>query len=138
MATSKSHLKEDQVAALGLPPADTMYINEKLEELTAQIHKVQDKRKNSAHNLHNVHKMQQKMSKDPTIKYVKTKLKALYNTALNDAKAEAEAIRTALEQIQEIRATLKTRPRKQGLYSKETALRKGALLKMVRTRFKRD
>ena len=63
--------------------------------------------------------------------YVKNKLKGLYKSAIQDCETEGEAIRKCLDIINEIRQTLRSKPRKTGLYNKETSIRRGALMKMV-------
>lgn len=132
----KSSDKEDKpsasVATLPLPQADAQYVAEKLKELYKQIHYIQEQRDNSEVNLAGVNKVHEKMLQDPNKTQTKAKLKQAYKTALQDCQTEADSIRDALAIIQEIRATLKSRPRKTGLYNhKETSIRRGALMKMV-------
>ncbi|RWS05102.1 SAGA-associated factor 29-like protein [Dinothrombium tinctorium] len=124
-------LKASEGSSSG-PLAANSEISEKLRELFALIHNCHEERTRSEHNLTNIAKTHERMQSEPSKPYYKQKLKGLYKTALQDATSEEEIIRKCLDLIFEIRNIIKNRPRKTGLgFNKETAIRRGALMKML-------
>ncbi|RWS30469.1 SAGA-associated factor 29-like protein [Leptotrombidium deliense] len=119
-------------AATVVACSDGAGISEKLRELFSLVIACQEERNRGEHNLVNISKTHEKMQNEPLKPYYKHKLKGLYKTALQDAESEEEFIRKCLELIFNIRNVIKNRPRKSGLgFNKETAIRRGALMKML-------
>lgn len=112
---------------------DTTAIQDKLQELHHLIRQCQEEKNRSEHNLTNIAKTHERMQHEQKLSpYYKTKLKGLYNTAMQDAESEAELLRKALEKIIDIRS-IRNEKRIQAKNSdrpKET-LRRGALMKML-------
>jgi SAGA-associated factor 29 len=107
-------------------------IAEKLRDLYSMMSQYQDERNRSEHALSNISKTHERMQLEPQKPYYKQKLKGLYKTALQDADSEAELLRKSLEVIADVRNTVRARPRKAAHgFSKETAIRRGALMKML-------
>lgn len=108
-------------------------IQERLKELYHLIHQCQDERNRSEHNLTNIAKTHERMQHEQKLSpYYKTKLRGLYNTAMQDAESEAELLRKALEKIAEIR-TIRSERRIQAKNTDrpKEAIRRGALMKML-------
>lgn len=90
-------------------PAEVQ-IKEMLKELHQLICQVQEERARGDHNLQNIaktHERMQQEAKGSTVTvtpYYKSKLKGLYNTAMQDAESEAELLRKALDKISEIKS----------------------------------
>ncbi|XP_013782250.1 SAGA-associated factor 29-like [Limulus polyphemus] len=112
---------------------DSAVIQEKLKELYHLIHQCQEERNRSEHNLTNIAKTHERMQHEQKLSpYYKTKLRGLYNTAMQDAECEAELLRKALDVIAEVR-TIRNERRlaaKKSERPKET-IRRGALMKML-------
>ncbi|XP_052798971.1 SAGA-associated factor 29-like [Mya arenaria] len=80
-------------------------IKESLKELFSLIHQVQEERSRGEHNLSNIAKTHERMQQEQKITpYYKSKLRGLYNTAMQDAEGEAELLRKALDKISEIKS----------------------------------
>lgn len=108
-------------------------MEEKLKELRNLIHQCQEERNRSDHTLTNISKTHERMQEEHKVSpYYKTKLRGLYNTAIQDAESEAEILRKSLDKIAEIRALRneKKSASKNAERPKET-LRRGALMKML-------
>jgi SAGA-associated factor 29 len=131
-SSSSSALAAGQTTG-GLTSAEAVIINEQLKKLFHSIQSVQRERERSQTNLTSVGKMHEKMKNDPGKPYYKHKLKQLYKSALTDCETESQALQTCLERIYEIRATVRNRPRKMGLFSKETSIRRGVLMKTLQS-----
>lgn len=112
---------------------DASLINDKLKNLYSNLKAVQQERDNSELNLKNIAKTHEKLQNEPSKPYFKHKLKGLYRSALQDCESEAEALQKCLNMISDIRSTVRNRPRKTGLFSKETSIRRGALMKMLQS-----
>ncbi|KAL3858196.1 hypothetical protein ACJMK2_012800 [Sinanodonta woodiana] len=85
-------------------------IKDLLKELYTLIHQVQDERARGEHNLSNISKTHERMQQEQRITpYYKNKLRGLYNTAMQDAEAEAELLRKALDKITEVKAIRENR-----------------------------
>uniref|UniRef100_T1J5N8 SGF29 C-terminal domain-containing protein n=1 Tax=Strigamia maritima TaxID=126957 RepID=T1J5N8_STRMM len=84
---------------------DTLVTAEKLKELNRLIHQCHEEKNRSEHNLTNIAKTHERMQQEKKLSpYYKTKLKGLYNTAMQDAESEAELLRKALDNITDMRA----------------------------------
>ncbi|XP_013398555.1 SAGA-associated factor 29 [Lingula anatina] len=80
-------------------------IKDMLKELYHLIHQVQDERTRGEHNLSNIGKTHERILQEQKISpYYKSKLKGLYNTAMQDAESEAELLRKALDKINEVKS----------------------------------
>lgn len=112
---------------------DAATIPERLKELYHLIKQCQEERNRSEHNLANIAKTHERMQHEQKLSpYYKTKLRGLYNTAMQDAESEAELLRKALEKISEIR-TIRNGRR---MHAKSTdrpkeTIRRGTLMKML-------
>ncbi|XP_041348428.1 SAGA-associated factor 29-like [Gigantopelta aegis] len=85
-------------------------IKDLLKELYRLIHEVQEERSRGEHNLTNISKTHERMQQEQRITpYYKNKLRSLYNTAMQDAEAEAELLRKALDKIGEIKGASQNR-----------------------------
>jgi SAGA-associated factor 29 len=113
--------------------ADASLISEKLKTLHSNVKDVQKERENSELNLKNIAKTHEKLQNEPGKPYFKHKLKGLYRSALHDCETEADSLQKCLDTIRDIRTTVRNRPRKTGLFSKETSIRRGALMKMLQS-----
>ncbi|GAB6029007.1 SAGA HAT/Core module component [Chamberlinius hualienensis] len=112
---------------------DQGMLQERLKELHHLIQQCQEERNRSEHNLENIAKTHERMQHEQKMSpYFKTKLRGLYNTAMQDAESEAELLRKALDKMTEIRAIRSDRR----LQSKSAdrpkeAIRRGTLMKML-------
>ncbi|CAH1800508.1 unnamed protein product [Owenia fusiformis] len=91
--------------------ATDLKIKAMLKELHQLVFQVQQERERGEHNLNNITKTHERMQQEAKSKanakvspYFKSKLRGLYNTAMQDAEAEAELLRRALDKIAEIKA----------------------------------
>jgi SAGA-associated factor 29 len=88
----------------GAVSSDTK-LKELLSELHHLIHQVQEERSRGENNLTNITKTQERIQLERIVSpYYKTKLKGLYNTAMQDAESETELLRRALDKIAEVKA----------------------------------
>uniref|UniRef100_A0A4D5R9X3 SAGA-associated factor 29-like protein n=1 Tax=Scolopendra viridis TaxID=118503 RepID=A0A4D5R9X3_SCOVI len=122
--------------------SDSLVIQDKLKELFHLIHQCQEEKNRSEHNLTNIAKTHERMQHEQKLSpYYKTKLKGLYNTAMQDAESEAELLRKALDKIADVRNVrnekrIQAKNSVSGKYHprsdrpKET-IRRGALMKML-------
>ncbi|ESO95370.1 hypothetical protein LOTGIDRAFT_215012 [Lottia gigantea] len=124
------------LSASPVPPADNTTVNaevkirEALKELFKLIHEVQDERSRGEHNLTNISKTHERMQQEQKITpYYKTKLRGLYNTAMQDAELEAELLRKALDKISEIK-TIRDNRRQDSDRPKQI-MRRGVLMSML-------
>lgn len=117
----------------GLSSAEAVIINEQLKKLFHSIQSVKHARISSQSTITSIGKTHEKMKNDPGKPYFKHKLKQLYKSALQDCESESSTLQQCLERIYEIRATVRNRPRKMGMFSKETSIRRGALMKMLQS-----
>ena len=108
-------------------------IYDKLRDLYSLIEQCHEERNKSEVNLSNIRKTHEKMQSEPQKPYFKQKLRTLYKGAIQDCDSEIEVLSKSLDQIFEIRTLIKKRPRKSGLslFTKETSIRRGALMKML-------
>ncbi|XP_053213166.1 SAGA-associated factor 29-like [Panonychus citri] len=108
-------------------------IYDKLRDLYNLIEQCHEERNKSEMNLSSIRKTHEKMQNEPQKPYFKQKLKSLYKGAISDCDGEIEILSKSLDQIFEIRTLIKKRPRKSGLslFTKETSIRRGALMKML-------
>ncbi|XP_015785912.1 SAGA-associated factor 29 [Tetranychus urticae] len=108
-------------------------IYDKLRDLYSLIEQCHEERNKSEGNLSNIRKTHEKMQNEPQKPYFKQKLRTLYKGAIQDCDSEIEVLSKSLDQIFEIRTLIKKRPRKSGLslFTKETSIRRGALMKML-------
>ncbi|CAI9724021.1 Hypothetical predicted protein [Octopus vulgaris] len=123
-----SHNSSPSNSDLGLTNSTAeIKMKEILKDLYHLIIQVQEERARGEHNLSNISKtherMQQEQRNNPvTTKgeakaalaisftpYYKNKLRGLYNTAMQDAEAEAELVRKALDKISEIKSIQENR-----------------------------
>lgn len=103
-------------------------LKEALKELHQLTHQVQEERSRGEHNLSNITKTHEKIQQEIKISpYYKTKLKGLYNTAVQDAESEADLIRKALEKIAEIKSLRDIG----GGSKKRQIVRRGVLMSML-------
>ncbi|XP_064612708.1 SAGA-associated factor 29-like [Liolophura sinensis] len=106
-------------------------IKELLKELYHLIHEVQDERARGEHNLTNITKTHERMQAEQRISpYYKNKLRGLYTTAMQDAEAEAELLRRALDKIGEIKGIRENRRLGDSDRPKQI-LRRGVLMTML-------
>ena len=117
----------------GLSSQEATVINEQLKKLFHSVQGVKRERERSQSNLNSIGKTHEKMKNDPGKPYFKHKLKQLYKSALQDCESESQALQQCLDRIYDIRATVRNRPRKMGMFSKETSIRRGALMKMLQS-----
>lgn len=113
------------------PSDDTIIITEKLKQLTESLHEIQKARDANESQTKSIGKFHSKMQDEPGKAYYKLKLKNLYSTALSGCQSEADAIQNSLNKLAEVRCALRNRPRKVGIFSKEIAIRRGQLMKML-------
>ncbi|XP_074603115.1 SAGA-associated factor 29 [Brevipalpus obovatus] len=108
-------------------------IYEKMSELYSFLEQCKEEHSKSEHNLNNIRKTHEKMQNEPHKPYYKQKLRGQYRNALQDCDSEIELFSKALNQIYDIRTLIRNRPRKSGLslFTKETSIRRGALMKML-------
>lgn len=119
--TSSSSSRHDKV------PADVK-MKDMLKDLHQLIHEVQDERNRGEHNSTNINKTHERMQQEQKVSpYYKTKLKGLYNTAMQDAESEAELLKKALDKIAEIKSFRETR---NGDRPKQI-MRRGVLMSML-------
>ncbi|KAK2145827.1 hypothetical protein LSH36_655g01052 [Paralvinella palmiformis] len=108
-------------------PADVK-LKEMLKELYKLIHDVQEERSRGEHNLTNITKTHERMQQEAKVSpYYKTKLKGLYNTAMQDAEMEAEMLKKTLDKIVEIKCFRETH---NGARPKQI-MRRGVLMSML-------
>ncbi|XP_067649345.1 SAGA-associated factor 29-like [Haliotis asinina] len=109
-------------------------IKELLKELFGLIHEVQKERDRSEHNLTNISKTHERMQQEQRNKsftpYYKNKLRGLYNTAMQDAEAEAELLRKALDKISEIKS-IQNDKRHGDVDRPKQIMRRGVLMTML-------
>lgn len=117
----------------GLSSQEAVVINDQLKKLFQSVQSVKRERERSQSNLNSIGKTHDKMKNDPGKPYFKHKLKQLYKSALQDCESESQSLQQCLDRIYEIRATVRNRPRKMGIFSKETSIRRGALMKMLQS-----
>ncbi|CAM1154786.1 CCDC101 (predicted) [Pycnogonum litorale] len=112
---------------------DNVLIHEKLQNLYQLIHQYQDEHSRSEHNLTNIGKTHERIQHEQKLSpYYKTKLRGLYNTAMQDVESEEEILRRALGAVHSIRS-IRNEKRLAARHSdrpKET-IRRGALMKML-------
>lgn len=108
-------------------------IYEKMRDLYSFLDQCQEEHNKSEHNLANIRKTHEKMQNEPPKPYFKQKLKGLYKTAIQDCDVEIDLFSKTLDHIYEIRTLIRNRPRKSSLslFTKETSIRRGALMKML-------
>ncbi|KAK6191637.1 hypothetical protein SNE40_003276 [Patella caerulea] len=105
-------------------------IRELLKELFKLIHSVQEERARGEHNLSNISKTHERMQQEQRITpYYKNKLRGLYNTAMQDAEAEAELLRKALDKISDIKSIRENR--RQDSDRPKQIMRRGVLMSML-------
>lgn len=98
------------ISATNSTAAAEIKVKEILKELYHLINQVQEERARGEHNLTNISKTHERMQQEQRITpYYKNKLKGLYNTAMQDAAAEAELVRQALDKISEIKSIQENR-----------------------------
>lgn len=112
---------------------DAKVIKEKLSDLYSAIQEVNDERSNCVPTLTSIGKTHEKIQQEPCKPQLKSSLRRLYNKALQDCESEAESLQKCLDLIHDIRKTVRNRPRKGGLFNKETSIRRGALMKMLQS-----
>ncbi|XP_064620378.1 SAGA-associated factor 29-like isoform X2 [Lineus longissimus] len=127
-----SHFRYDMASSMSTSSSGSsadVKIREMLKELYTLIHEVQEERDRGEHAIQNIQKTHERMQQEQKISaYYKTKLKGLYNTAMQDAEAEAEALKKALEKVVEIKAfrhdrSISDRPKQ--------IMRRGVLMTML-------
>ncbi|KAL5017625.1 hypothetical protein ScPMuIL_007214 [Solemya velum] len=116
--------------ALSTTSAAETRLKELLKELYHLIHEVQEERARGEHNLTNISKTHERMQQEQRITpYYKNKLRGLYNTAMQDAEAEAELLRRSLDKIGEIKAIRDNR--KHDSERPKPIMRRGVLMTML-------
>lgn len=107
-------------------------IKENLKELFNLIHQIQEERSRGEHNLSNITKTHERMQQEQKITpYYKSKLRGLYNTAMQDAEGEAELLRKALDKITEIKAIRENRRFGKDSDRPKPIMRRGVLMSML-------
>ena len=112
---------------------DATIIKEKLGNLYSAIQEVNEERSGSETTLAGIARTHEKIQQEPSKPQLKSSLRRLYNKALQDCESEVESLQKCLDIIAEIRKTVRNRPRKGGLFNKETSIRRGALMKMLQS-----
>ena len=115
-----------------LSSEETAAIGEKLKQLRGAMRKAEQERERAKQTLAIIEKTHDKMKNDPK-PYFKHKVKQLYRTAVQDCELESTALQQCLDLIYDVRTTVRNRPRKTGLFSKETSIRRGALMKLLQS-----
>ncbi|KAI0207944.1 SAGA-associated factor 29 [Lamellibrachia satsuma] len=103
-------------------------LRDSLRELYFLIHQVQEERARGEHNLTNITKTHERMQVEQKISpYFKSKLRGLYNTAMQDAESESQLLRKALDKIAEI----KTLQEQGQVHRPKQIMRRGVLMNML-------
>lgn len=129
-SSSSSHAQTGSLASFSADEASV--IKEKLNSLYSAIQEVNDERSGSVTTLTGIKRTHEKIQQEPSKPQLKSSLRRLYNKALQDCESEAESLQKCLDIIADVRKTVRNRPRKGGLF-KETAIRRGALMKMLQS-----
>ncbi|KAJ8877270.1 hypothetical protein PR048_021724 [Dryococelus australis] len=107
-------------------------LKERLKALYHLVHKIEEERVRSEHNLNNITKAHEKINQEEKVSlYYQHKLKSLYTAAVSDAAQEEELIRTALQKVSEIRAIRNERRIQARNAGNKETIRRGALMKML-------
>ncbi|XP_012276540.1 SAGA-associated factor 29 [Orussus abietinus] len=107
-------------------------IQDRLKDIYQLVHKIEDARNRSEHNLGNIAKVHEKVApEDKVSPYFQQKLKNLYSTAVSDTQQEEELLRKALTKINEIRAIRNERRIQARNAGNKETIRRGALMKML-------
>lgn len=112
---------------------DATVIKKKLNSLYSSIQEVNDERSSCQTTLAGIGRTHERIQQEPSKPQLKSSLRRLYNKALLDCESEAESLQKCLDIIADIRKTVRKRPRKGGLFNKETSIRRGALMKMLQS-----
>ncbi|XP_070204395.1 SAGA-associated factor 29-like [Littorina saxatilis] len=109
--------------------ADTK-IKDLKKELFGLIHNIQEERDRGQHNIVNIDKTHERMQQEARVTpYYKNKLRGLYNTAMQDAEAEAELLRKALDRITEIKSLKESK--RQDSKQPKPIMRRGVLMTLL-------
>lgn len=109
-------------------------INERMKSILHLVHDVEKERARSETNLNNITKTLDKVTPDDKVTpYYQQKLKALYNTAVQDAQQEEELLRNTLIKINEIRSIRNERRIQARHAGNKETIRRGALMKMLQS-----
>lgn len=113
--------------------AAAQQVQERLKDLQALIHDIDDERRRKEANLSSILRAQEKLAYDDRPSIPQHKMKSLYKTGFQDAAEEEAVIRQALAKVQEIRNIRNERRIQARNAGNKETIRRIALMKMLQT-----